>query len=63
VQAGAAELGVLLDDGDLEAELAGADAGDVAAGAAADDDEVVVEGALGSGGGRCLARCRRGGGR
>ena len=39
-QAGAAELGVLLDHRDLQAELPGADARDVAARAAADDDQV-----------------------
>ncbi len=42
LQARAAELGVLLDHRHLEPELTGADAGDVAAGAAADDDHVVI---------------------
>jgi hypothetical protein len=40
VEAGAAVGGPLLDHGDLEAELAGADGADVAAGAGSDDDEV-----------------------
>ena len=40
-QAGAAERLLLLDDRDLEAELRGADGGHVAAGAGADDDDVV----------------------
>ena len=31
----------LLDDGDLHAELRGADRADIAAGAGADDDEIV----------------------
>src|SRR5262249_50315465 len=39
VEAGAAGL-YFLDDGDLETELLGADGGDVAAGAAAEDDEI-----------------------
>jgi hypothetical protein len=43
VETGAAEL-ELLDDGDLETELGGADGGDVAAGAAAEDDEVELVG-------------------
>ena len=43
-QAGAAERLLLLDDGGLEAELRGADRGDVAAGARADDDDVVFLG-------------------
>ena len=46
VRAGAAELGILLDAGDLHPELAGADRRDVAAGTAADDHQVVVELAL-----------------
>ena len=41
IEAGAAEGRVLLDDGDLEAELGGADGADIAAGAAADDGEIV----------------------
>ena len=41
VGAGAAVGGALLDDGDLEAELRGADGADVAAGSGADDDQVV----------------------
>jgi hypothetical protein len=40
VEAGAAEGGAFLDEGDLEAELGGAEGADVAAGAGADDDEV-----------------------
>ena len=43
-QAGAAERLLLLDDGDLEAELRGADRRDVAAGSGADHDHVVVLG-------------------
>ena len=43
-QAGAAERLLLLDDGDLQAELRGADRGDVAAGAGADHDDVVFLG-------------------
>ena len=43
VQADAAEL-VTLDTGHAEAQLGGADGGDVAGGAAADDDEVEVLG-------------------
>ena len=43
-QAGAAERLLLLDDGDLEAELRGADRRDVAAGAGADHDDVVFVG-------------------
>ena len=39
MQAGAAEL-ELFDDGDIQAELLGADRGDVAAGAAAEQDEI-----------------------
>src|SRR5262249_3238269 len=39
VEAGAAEFD-LFDDGDVETELLGADGGDVAAGAAAEDDEI-----------------------
>src|ERR1700674_767544 len=42
VQAGAAELGVLLDHRHLQAKLPGTDAGDIAAGTAADDDQVEV---------------------
>ena len=42
VQAGAAERGLPLDDGGLQAELRGADRGDVPAGSGADDDEVVL---------------------
>src|SRR6187549_1646373 len=53
MQTGAAELRVLLDHRHLHAELTGADARDVPARAAADDDEVVVEGA-----GRCRRRRR-----
>src|SRR5260221_3523958 len=40
VEAGAAERFVLLHDGGFEAELRGADRGDVTAGAASDDDEL-----------------------
>ena len=40
-QAGAAERLLLLDDGDLQAELRGADGGHVPAGARADDDDVI----------------------
>ena len=40
-QARAAERLLLLDDGDLQTELRGADGGHVAAGAGADDDDVV----------------------
>ena len=43
-QAGAAERLLFLDDRDLQAELRGADGGDVAAGAGADDDDVVFVG-------------------
>ena len=43
-QARAAERLLLLDDGDLQAELRGADGGDVAAGAGADHDDVVFVG-------------------
>ena len=43
-QAGAAERLLLLDDGDLQSELRGADRGHVAAGAGADDDDVVFVG-------------------
>ena len=39
MEAAAAELD-LLDDGDVEPELLGADRGDVAAGAAAEQDEI-----------------------
>ena len=53
VQADAAEIG-FLDDRGLEAELGGADRGDVAAGAGADDDD--VEGCVGHG---YCARCHR----
>ena len=42
VQAGAAEGGCCFDAGGFVAELGGADGGDVAAGATADDDDVVV---------------------
>jgi len=42
VETRAAEEGILLDDGDLEAELARADAGDVSARTASDDDDVVL---------------------
>jgi len=42
VEAGAAEPDVLLDAGDVHAELRGADGADVAGGAAADDDEIEV---------------------
>ena len=41
-QAGAAELGLLLDAGDLRAELRRADRGGVAAGAAAEDGDVTL---------------------
>ena len=41
VQAGAAELGVFLDDRGLQAVLAGANGRGVAAGTAPDDDQVV----------------------
>ncbi len=51
VDAGAAEGLVELDADDGEAELRGADGGDVAAGAAADDDEVRGEVRVGHGGG------------
>ena len=40
-EAGAAEAVVLLDDDDLHSKLSGADGGDIAAGAGADDREVV----------------------
>ena len=43
VEAGAAEL-ILLDQGDLRAELAGADRGDVAAGPAPDHHDVELLG-------------------
>ena len=43
-QAGPAERLLFLDDGDREAELRGADGGDVAAGAGADHDDVVFVG-------------------
>ena len=39
VETGAAEL-EFFDDGDIETELLGADRGDIAAGAAAEDDEI-----------------------
>ena len=42
VQARAAEERIFLDDGHLHAELPGADAGDIAARTAADDDDVVL---------------------
>ena len=41
IEAGAAEGRALLDHGDLQAELRRADGADIAAGAAADDDEIV----------------------
>ena len=41
VEAGAAERLALLDHGDLHAELGGADGADIAAGAGADDDDIV----------------------
>ena len=41
VEAGAAMRRALLDHGDLQAELRGADGADIAAGAGADDDEIV----------------------
>ena len=41
VEAGAAERLALLDHGDLHAELRGADRADIAAGAGADDDEII----------------------
>ena len=41
-QTGPAERFLLLDDRDVQAELRGADGGDVAAGAGADDDHVVL---------------------
>ena len=44
VEARAAEHGLPLDDGGRQAELRGADRGDVAAGAGADDDEIVAIG-------------------
>lgn len=40
IQAGAAQGGAFIDEGDLEAELGGAEGANVAAGAGADDDEV-----------------------
>ena len=40
VEAGAAEGGAFVDEGDLEAELGGAEGAHVAAGAGADDDEI-----------------------
>lgn len=40
VEAGAAEGGSFVDEGDLEAELGGAESADVAAGAGADDNEI-----------------------
>ena len=43
VEAGAAEGGALLDDGDLQPELRGADGADIAARAGADDDEIVLD--------------------
>src|SRR5205814_5021256 len=42
VEAGAAQRRPLLDAGDFEAELGGADGGDVAAGAGPDHDQVVA---------------------
>ena len=41
VQAGSAKRCVLLDDGHLLAKLCRPDGGDIAAGAAADDDEII----------------------
>ena len=41
VEAGAAKVFALFDDRDLEAELRGANGADIAAGAGADDDEIV----------------------
>ena len=49
VDAGAAEGLVGFDADDGEAELCGADGGDIAAGAAADDDEIRGEGLVGHG--------------
>jgi hypothetical protein len=43
-EAGAAEAVFFVDAGGFEAELGGADGGDVSAGASADDDEVVAAG-------------------
>ena len=40
VETGAAEFLVFFDDGGLESELGGADGGDIAARAGADDDDV-----------------------
>ena len=48
VEAGAAERLVLLHDGGLEAELRGANGGDVTAGTAANDDELIIK--IGHGG-------------
>src|SRR5262249_16617197 len=50
---------VLLDDCDAQAELAGADAGDVAARTAAEDDHVAIEVSGDGGGRRAGSRCRR----
>jgi hypothetical protein len=56
-EAGAAEAGVLLDDGDAQAELSGPDGRDVPAGAGADDDDVEGGGGgSGRGDGRGHAR-------
>ncbi len=41
IEAGSAERRILLDDGDVEPDLGGANGADIAAGAAADDDEIV----------------------
>ncbi len=46
VEAGAPERLALLDHGDLQAELGGADRADVAAGAGADDDKIITHGIL-----------------
>ena len=52
VEADAAE-GVALDDDGCEAELGGADGGDVAAGPRADDGELVLVGGTVKGSGSC----------
>src|SRR5439155_15362397 len=48
VEAGAAELAVLLDDGGFESKLRGANRSDVAARAGADDDDVELIHEMGS---------------
>src|SRR5690606_21519593 len=50
VEAGAAERFAALGAGGLQAQLGGADRGDVAAGAGADDEDVVVVGLVGHSG-------------